>query len=545
MSGRSLGHRAPLLWLALPLIAGLVLGRVLDAQRTGVWLCAAAGCGAAALMCARRSAYIVLPLIGAAMLSAGTASYALQRQRLTEWESLPPREISATVRVTRVFASSLPHRCAFIARITAAPDAWPELAGQRIYVSTTLRGREVAPLRTAEVRVSGVLAPIAHDAKPNSFDGYLASAGVNFRLSRARLLGTAREPSRYQSFCDAALQLLSHLLGRGVEAKRPELVRVYRAMLLGQQAELTEEQTALFRESGTMHVFSISGLHIAAIAVGLHAVFALLRIPRFVEYPIALGALWLYVDITGAAPSAVRAFVMVALFETAILVRLPRNPLATLTASALVIAVCAPLQVFSASFQMSYGIVAALLLLGLPLDETWQARLAVFRQLPKATWRWYHRAIDFVWRPIVAAGALGTSALLIGLVTGIAFFGLFTPGSFLVNLWLIPASTLVVFFGFVALLCGLVGFSTGCILGNHAAVVVLGVIQNGVRLSVGVPGMWVTANFRADWVGPTALCVMLATMFAGYQRSWNGWARGFWPPFAVGALVLIAATQYG
>ena len=39
----------------------------------------------------------------------------------------------------------------------------------------------------------------------------------------------------------------------------------------------------MFRESGTMHLFSISGLHIAAIAIALHMLLGLFRLPALGE----------------------------------------------------------------------------------------------------------------------------------------------------------------------------------------------------------------------------------------------------------------------
>ena len=42
---------------------------------------------------------------------------------------------------------------------------------------------------------------------------------------------------------------------------------------------LTEEQHTIFMQSGTMHLFAISGLNIAVIAGALEALLLLLRLP--------------------------------------------------------------------------------------------------------------------------------------------------------------------------------------------------------------------------------------------------------------------------
>lgn len=294
-----------------------------------------------------------------------------------------------------------------------------------------------------------------------------------------------------------------------------------------------------------MHVFSISGLHIAVIAGGLHALLSLLRLPRPVQFVVELAALWLYVDITGRAPSAVRAFAMVALVETSLVLRTPRNPIAALATSAFFVVIFAPLQVFSASFQLSYGIVAALLLVGLPLSDRWQEKFALFSNLPPVSWTWMHRLADAGWRATIVATALGIAASFVSALAGVMFFELFTPGALLSNLWLIPASTAVILTGFISLLCGLVGFTVGSVVANHAAILLLAGIEQGVRWFAAMPGAWFDASFRAEWMGPTALALLMTVMAWGYARGWRGSARGYWAPIAVVALALTFGMKLG
>lgn len=542
MTGRSLGHRAPLLWLVLPMMGGLALGRAINIPRATPWLLGAALVAAgAALTVGRHRPRVWAALIVAAMVCAGAASYALHRPRIAAWDGLPPREARLTLRLDRMFGQTDARKASGLATITAAPPHLRELAGQRVYFSVALHAGEAAPLRSAVEDVIGVIETIPRDPPADSFDSYLAAAGMNFRLTRARVLAEVKAPTAYRRFCARMAERFARTLTLGVGTKRPQLAAVLRAMLLGQQHELTEEQDTLFRESGTMHIFSISGLHIAVIAGGLHALLALLRLPRLLRFGAAMAALWLYVDITGGAPSAVRAFTMVALVEASLVLRLPRNPLAALAAAALLAVVFAPLQVFGASFQMSYGIVAALLLVGLPLAEMATAAWGPFRDLPKATWAWHHHLRDWLWRSTAGALAIGLAAALVSSVSGILFFNLFTPGALLANLLFIPAATLVILAGFVSLLCGLVGFAAGSVLMNHAAVVVLWGIEVAVRALVRIPGMWFPAAFTAPWLGMLALALLLATMIAGYAR---GWSRGFWPPLAVVALALGLAVSW-
>ena len=544
MISRSLGHRAPVLWLVLPLMAGLAVGRADEFASIPVLLGGAILAAAGALWASLQAPRCFAPAVCVAMFLAGMASYALHRPRLAAWDNLPPREARVGLKIQRTFAQDDPRNAAGLAVVTSAEAPLQELVGQRVYFSLTLRAGDAAPIRSAVISALGVIVTLPRDPPGNTFDGYLANAGINFRLTRGRVVEEQLPASRYYRFCAGQANRFNEILACGVEGKRPELVRVLRAMLLGRQHELSDEQLATFRQTGTMHVFSISGLHIAVIAIGLHALLSLLRLPRWLRFGAELLALWLYVDITGAAPSAVRAFVMVAVVETAIFFRLPRNPLSALATSALIILVFAPLQLFSASFQMSYGIVAALLLLGLPMADSWQRRLALFQDLPKASWGLARHCMDGCWRAILAAAAIGTAASLVGAVTGLLFFNLLTPGALLANLWVIPACSAVLYMGMISLLSGLAGFVAGSALANHAALVLLWLIETGIRLSQNLPGMWFRAGFKQPWIGVATLAGLVILLVAGYAGNWRGWHRAYWAPFAVVTLALLVGVTF-
>lgn len=545
MSSRSLGHRAPLLRIVVPMTAGLTAGMIADLN-LALWpLVGAAMFVSIAVVLHWRAPRRSMVALSASMFFAGAASYALNRPRIKDWDTLPPREVRLTVRVDRVFAQSDPKRASGLATIERADDPVQELAGQRVYFSLALKKSEAAPLRSAVISSAGILVALPRDPPIDSFDGYLSNAGINFRLTRGRVLVQEKPANAYQRFCARQAVRCAAILGAGVEAKRPGSVGVFRAIMLGQQNELSDDQRLHFRQSGTMHVFSISGMHIAVIAGGLHALLSLLRLPRVVQFILGLATLWLYVDITGCAPSAVRAFVMVALVQASLVLRVPLNPLSALTVSALLVLLVAPLQLFSASFQMSYGIVAALLLLGLPLADRWQLRFALFRDLPKSTWTWHQRFRDWLWRIVVSAGAIGVAAALVSTVTGVLYFKLFTPGAMLVNLWLIPAGTGVILAGFASLLCGFVGCGAGSKLANHAAVLLLWGIEHGVTASLSLPAMWFNASFSNHWFGSASLAALLATLAFGYAARWRGWHRGYWAPFGVVTAAMVFGVTFG
>jgi competence protein ComEC len=545
MANRSLGHRAPLLWLVLPFAAGLIWAKCAPAPGVMAGLAAAAAAGAIALWSAGRRRLLWAISLAFALGLAGAASYTLHRARLPAWTSLPPREARLHLRIERAFAPSFAGRASGLAVVTAAAPHLRDLIGQQVYFSLRLATGEAAPLRSEELAAIGVLRLLPENPPANTFEGYLANAGMNFVFDRGRIVSVVSPATAYRKFCARAADRFGALLGLGVEAKRPGLTDVFRAMMLGRKHDLSDEQNALFMRSGTMHLFAISGLHIGVIALGLQALLSLMRLPRRWRFGLSLPVLWLYVDVTGASPSATRAFCMIALLQAAFMLRKPVNPLAALTASALIVLVLDPMQLFSASFQMSYGIVAALLLLGLPLAETWLQRWPAFRDLPASAWRWWHHGTDWVWRGLLGALGIGLASILVSLLSGVQFFNLFTPGALPANLILIPVAMLVILAGMVSLLCGLAGFTAGSVLCNHAAVLILRGIDAGIRALVAWPGIYQAASFKAAWIGPAALVLLPACLLFGYAGGWGRARGGWWPPFVFTALVLIFGVNFG
>lgn len=542
---RCLRHRAPVLWLLLPFVAGLVIARVSPGLPAPLWLLGGAAAAlVGGLVFARRSVIWAACLV-LGMILAGAGCYELRRDRLAAWDALPPREARLTLRIERTYTPPPDgKRISGLARIVQADAHLAELVGQRLYFSLARRPGDAPPTRSTELAVIGILQTLPRSAAAGTFDGYLSNLGLNFRLNRGRVLAETAPPNAYRKFCDNARERLAAHLGSGME-KRPELAAISRAMLLGLQQELSEEQTGWFMRSGTMHLFSISGLHIAVIAVAFESLLGLLRLPRLARFLLSAVLLWLYVDITGTSPSAVRAYLMVVLLQASFVLRLPVNPVATLGFAAVGALLVDPMQLFTASFQMSYGIVASLLLLGLPLGEFWCERWQLFRLLPKATWTWRHRLSDWMLRKFLGVLAIGVSTTLVSMICGVIYFGLFTPGALVANLVLVPAGSLAILSGFVSMLCGLAGLDAVCSLFNHASALVLLGCERGIDLFLKVPGVCWTAKFVTGWAGFAALGVLLATLLWGYSTRWEKKRGGIWPPFAIVAAALVFGVKFG
>jgi len=553
---RSERHRAPLLWLLLPFAAGITAAKMLPAEPPVAALLASALALAIAalpvIFFTRRHAPALAAIV-AALFLAGAANYEICRARLPAWDNLPPREVRLTLRINSLAqqnSASAPKArpsISGLARVVASDDRkLDELVGQPVYFSLDPpRNRDVAAqvIRTAEIKTAGMIEALPRNASADSFEGHLVAAGMNFHFSDGSICAIAAPPSAAAVFFERMRARFSDTLGLGLQ-NRPRETGIYRAMVLGQKQEIDGEQTALFLGSGTMHLFAISGIHIVVIATGIYFLLLLLRLPRWPRYLAAIATLWVYVQITGASPSAVRAFTMVAILQSALMARLPVNGIATLAFAALAMLVARPMQLFSASFQMSYGIVAAILLYGLPLGETWNARWVLFRDVPKAAWTRTQHVLSIAHRYFLGVFAISVSASLVSTFCGVVYFRLVTPGALFANLLLIPAASLVILSGFLSIISGLAGLAPLAMLFNHAAALVLVAMQKLLALAVGVSGMSHSAHFDPQWLGTAAFAALLAVMLCGYSQKWAARRGGFWPPIALIAFVLLALVRY-
>jgi competence protein ComEC len=551
---RSERHRAPLLWLLIPFAAGITAGKMLPASPpAGALLAPALALALAALAAVfvlRRHAP-ALAAIAAALFFAGAADYEIHRARLAAWDGLPPREARLTLRIDSIAQQGPAARARpsinGLARVVASDDPHlGELAGQPVYFSLDPPASpDVAAqvIRSAEIKTVGTLESLPRNAGADSFEGHLVAAGMNFRLDGGRVNAIAKPPAAAARFFERMRARFSGTLGLGLQ-DRPRETGIYRAMVLGQKHEIDSEQTSIFLGSGTMHLFAISGIHIVVIATGMHFLLLLLRLPRWPRYLAGTAALWTYVQITGASPSAVRAFTMVAILQTALMVRLPVNGIATLAFAALAMLVAGPMQLFSASFQMSYGIVAAILLYGLPLGETWNARWELFRDVPRVAWTRAQHALSTAHRYFLGVLAISVSASLVSAFCSVVYFRLVTPGALFANLILIPAASLVILSGFLSLICGLAGLAPLCAVFNHAAALLLVAMQKLLALAVKIPGVSRSAHFFPEWLGTLALAALLGALLYGYSQKWALRRGGFWPPAALVIVVLVALVHY-
>ncbi|MBI2517134.1 MAG: ComEC/Rec2 family competence protein [Opitutae bacterium] len=541
--------RAPLLWLLLPYMAGVALADYQPlATRLSVLATLAVAAGGVAVCTAgganRLSRALWITGLGGAALLGGYVNLLLRSPGRADWAETP-REVTVTVEIEQTFAPAPGRKTTGgVGRIVAAEAHVADLTGQRIYYSA-IRKISLPPVRSARYVVRGVLQNLrTGDESTRGFNRYLESLGIGLTLTRAHITAEVRPPTRFRALCTRLEDRFETILRHGLE-RRPEQVSIYLGMLLGEKAALDPEQQNAFMRSGTFHIFSISGLHVGVIALAIQYLLQLLRLPRRAAVVVGLVVLWLYVQVTGGSAPAERAFLMIAFLLGSRLFRLPANSLAALVAAALVTLLLDPQQQFNTGFQMSYGVVAALILMAGPLAESWQARWRPWRDLPAANWSWRQRILTAGGRGFLGAAAATWVALLASIPSSIGYFGLFSPGSLPANLVVIPLSWLAIVAGFASLVCGLVGLLPLSLLCNRAAALVIQLMDWLVQHGTALPAMYFPAQFSRAWLAPVALGLVLGVMLAGANARWARARGGFWPPVLVVVLVLFFGVKFG
>ena len=316
---------------------------------------------------------------------------------------------------------------------------WQPVIGTVAIVTPGTPGEHLWHGQTVEV--TGVLAQPPVALAPGLFDyqSYLRRLGIHYTLRAASakdwiVLGSTQPPLavRFNAWA-------KRTLAYGLPAE-DEALHLLWAMTLGWKTALSGETTEPFMRSGTLHVFAISGLHIAMIAAIIAGILRAIGIRRPYCAAIVIPIVWFYTCATGWQASAVRSAVMATVvFGSWILIR-PPDLFNSLAGAALIILVFDPQQLFQAGFQLSFAVVFCLALFG-----------GYFRILedpiasgdPLIPWEvrpWWQRQWLTGVKYVTGMAITAVAAWLASIPLNAYYFHLFSPVSVLANLVVVPMS---------------------------------------------------------------------------------------------------------
>ncbi|MCE7060401.1 ComEC/Rec2 family competence protein [Dyadobacter sp. CY343] len=200
-----------------------------------------------------------------------------------------------------------------------------------------------------------------------------------------------------------------------------------KAMLLGRRDDLQAEQTDDYIASGSVHILSVSGMHVAIIFLMITTVLGWLkkwRYGKLLYVSIITLLLVFYALATGFSPSVQRATIMCIVFVLAEVSGRKHYSMNTLGISALLILLFDPSALFDVGFQLSYLAMTGIFLFYEPI-------YSIFNPANRCT--------KFIWQ----ISALAFAAQLATFPLSIFYFHQFPTYFWLVNPFVIAFTNIL------------------------------------------------------------------------------------------------------
>jgi competence protein ComEC len=211
---------------------------------------------------------------------------------------------------------------------------------------------------------------------PGDFDrrNYLARKGIFHEIS---IDSASVEPSKYRpkaailQYSEQASRFILQRLDSAI--KDSSLFNMCAALLIGYRADLDPDLLRVYANSGTIHIISVSGLHVGIVFLVFSWILTYVFRFRqgFLNAILLISFVWFYALLTGLPPSVVRAAAMISLGIWAKLRRFKDRGLNLLAFSALASLVWQPGLLYDIGFQLSYCAVTGIVLFYKGLQSLW------------------------------------------------------------------------------------------------------------------------------------------------------------------------------
>ncbi len=137
---------------------------------------------------------------------------------------------------------------------------------------------------------------------------------------------------------------------------------IYKAVILGDKSDMDSEIRNLYQDAGIAHLLAVSGLHVSMIGASLYNI--LRRKLNARKSAIAASTvLFMYMLMTGASGSVIRAVIMLILNIAAAVIGRNYCMTTAISISAIVVMLYRPYMIFTSGFQLSFGAVASISLI--------------------------------------------------------------------------------------------------------------------------------------------------------------------------------------
>ncbi|MBT8036279.1 MAG: ComEC/Rec2 family competence protein [Verrucomicrobiae bacterium] len=339
-----------------PLLTGVIAGVCwADKFGTGDFVLAAI-IGIITLLCFRKLP-ITLLVLGALL---GHVTHGLVINHQATWlRTVQAKQPSANIALTGVVIQTLgpTQGGPYLIKVRDAEDL---PSGVRIL----LNAKRHAPLKYGDIiNLNGTLHAVTPRRNPHGFDraAWLHRLGADLTLETHQAI-TVTGVSPIRKPVRILTDWRHHLRKKMTTGLDPdsEEAQLIRAVVLGERPPRDSKMIENFRNSGALHVFAVSGLHVGMVGTLIGGLLWFLRAPRWALISGIILGMALYAGITGLRPPAVRAVLMASIFLSGFLIQRRPSLINSLAASAIIVLLGDGHQIFTPGFQLSYGVLLAL-----------------------------------------------------------------------------------------------------------------------------------------------------------------------------------------
>lgn len=343
-----------------------------------------------------------------------------------------------------------------------------------------------------EIKLFGTAERVGKPRNPGEFDmrSYLARQDVQRQLivhypENGAVLNHAGGNWILRS-ARKSREWMQAVLSRDLE-NSPDVTGAIGGMVLGLRHQTPEDIEEPFQQTGTLHLFAVAGLHVGIVARLLWIVATVARLPRKWATALIIPALLFYATVTGLHTSSVRAAVMSAVLLAGFLAERKVFALNTLAAAATLILCWNTNELFSVGFQLSFSVVAAIVLLAELTYRFLRRRFAPDPFLPRSLFGARRRVTGRFVSWLARASSVSIAAWIGSLPLMLWYYNLVTPISLLANLVVVPIAFFVLAGGLMSMVAA--PFSRWLsVVFNNANWFLTKIILGAVHLFAQVPG---------------------------------------------------------
>ena len=329
-----------------------------------------------------------------------------------------------------------------------------------------------------EIKVIGRVRLPRGERNPGEFDykAYLKSAGIHqllyvYRNNDLFILQKRQTSNPFQHIVPRTREFIDTRFKQNFQGQERAIIK---GLILGDRNEIDPDLKSAFSAAGVMHVLAVSGLHVGFVVMIITWIVKFMRTPYRLNLIITMFSVFFYMRLIGFNPPVARASTIVILYVFGRLLQREVNTINLLSTAALIILIIDPIQLFQASFQLSFAAVLSILII--------YQKMSLF--LSRSAWYLHiqnSKVLKYMFDLFLVSVAvsLGTAPLTMHYFEKLPLISLF------LNILIVPLVGIIIGLGFLHLILSLISSSVSAVI-VHITSLCLRFLIKSVQISAGM-----------------------------------------------------------